>query len=99
MIAKKPIIAIILYKPDHSTYERIKTAIAEGYKLYIFDNFPEDKSKLLIEEHKNNIKYFTFDKNVGIGPALKLMCATAYYEENQYLLYFDQDTIFKRTFF
>lgn len=96
MIEKKPIIAIILYKPDHSTCQRIKTAIAEGYKLYIFDNFPDDKSKLLIEEHKENIRYFTFDRNVGIGPALKLMCATAYYEENRNLLYFDQDTIYNK---
>ena len=94
MIEKKPIIAIILYKPDHSAYQRIKTAIAEGYFLYIFDNFPNDKTKLLIEEHKKNIRYFTFDKNVGIGPALRLMCATAYYKGYQNLLYFDQDTIY-----
>jgi len=96
MIEKKPIIAIILYKPDHSTYRRIKTAIAEGYFLYIFDNSPDDKSKLFIEEHKKNIRYFTFDKNVGIGPALRLMCATAYYEGYQNLLYFDQDTIYNK---
>lgn len=96
MIEKKPIIAIILYKPDHSTYQRIKTSIAEGYFLYIFDNFPDDKSKLLIEEHKKNIRYFTFDKNVGVGTALRTMCATAYYEGYQNLLYFDQDTIYNK---
>ena len=96
MIEKKPIIAIILYKPDHSTYQRIKTAITEGCKVYIFDNSPDDKSKLLIEEHKNNIRYFTFDKNVGIGLALRIMCATAYYEGNSELLYFDQDTIYNK---
>ena len=50
----------------------------------------------MIEEHKENIRYFTFDRNVGIGPALKLMCATAYYEENRNLLYFDQDTIYNK---
>ena len=96
MIEKKPIIATTLYKPDHSTYRRIQTAIAEGYKIYIFDNLPDEKSRLLTEEQKINIRYFTFDKNVGIGPALKLMCATAYYEENRYLLYFDQDTIYNK---
>jgi GT2 family glycosyltransferase len=96
MIKKKPIIAIILYKPEHSTYQRIKMAIGEGYKLYIFDNYPCDKSKLLTEEYRNNIRYFTFDKNMGIGPALKLMCATAYYEGNRELLYFDQDAIYNK---
>ncbi len=96
MVEKKPIIAIILYKPDNSTYQRIRTAIGEGYKVYVFDNSPDDKSKLFIEEHNKNIRYFTFDKNMGIGLALKLMCATAYYEGNRELLYFDQDTIYNK---
>ncbi len=93
---KKPIIATILYKPDQSTYKRIRAAIADGYEFYMFDNFPDDKSKSFIDEYKHRIRYFTFNENVGIGPALKLMCATAYEEDNRYLLYFDQDTIYNK---
>ena len=96
MIEKKPLISTILYKPNKSTYQRIHLAISEGYKIYIFDNYPNDKSRIFIGEHEKDIRYFTFDKNVGIGPALKLMCATAYYEENQNIVYFDQDTIYNK---
>jgi len=96
MIEKIPLIATILYKPNDSTYQRIRLAISEGYKIYIFDNSPNNKSRIFIREHNKDIRYFTFGKNVGIGPALKLMCATAYYEKNQNILYFDQDTIYNK---
>lgn len=96
MIQKKPLIAILLYKSKDSTFHRIKMAINNGYKLYIFDNSPCNNSKLFIEENRNNIRYFTFDRNIGIGPALKLLAATAYYEGCRNLLYFDQDTIFSK---
>ena len=96
MIEQKPVIATILYGPNDSTYHRIHLAISEGYKIYVFDNSPDNRSRLFIREHSKDIRYFTFDKNVGIGPALKLMCATAYYEENRTLLYFDQDTIYNK---
>ena len=93
---KKPIIATILYNPDISTYARIKSAIEYGYEVYIFDNSPDVTSKLFIVENKDKVRYFTFDKNVGIGPALRLLCSTAYYEGNENLLFFDQDTIFTK---
>lgn len=93
---KKPIIATILYNPDISTYERIKSAIEYGYEVYIFDNSPDITSKLFIVENKDKVRYFTFDKNVGIGPALRLICSTAYYEGSKNLLFFDQDTIFTK---
>lgn len=91
---KKPIIATILYNPDQLIYDRIKSAIEYGYEVYIFDNSPDITSKLFIQENKNKVRYFTFDKNVGIGPALRLICSTAYYEGNKNLLFFDQDTVF-----
>lgn len=91
---RRPIIATILFKPHQSTYSRLKIALDYGYELYIFDNSPGINTKLFVEENIKNIRYFTFEKNVGIGPALRLMCSTAYFVGNQNLLYFDQDTIF-----
>jgi rhamnosyltransferase len=91
---KKPIVATILYKPNQSTYKRIEAAITGGYRFYIFDNSPGPQSESFINKYKDKIKYFTLNENVGIGPALKIMCSTAYYEGNLYFLYFDQDTIY-----
>lgn len=96
MVEKKPIIALILYRADDSAYCRMKVAVDEGYRLFIFDNFPSDKSKCFADKYRGNIRYFTFEKNVGIGPALKLLCSKAYEEQNPYLLYFDQDTVYDR---
>ena len=96
MINKKPRLATILYKPTDRTYQRILLAISEGYKFYIFDNHPNDEVKIFVAGHKEEIRYFTFDRNLGVGPALRLMCATAYYENNEHLLYFDQDTIYDK---
>jgi rhamnosyltransferase len=91
---KKPPIATILYNPDNSTYERIKSAIDFGYEVYIFDNSPDLNSKLFVSENKNKVRYFTYDRNVGIGPALRLICSTAFDNGSEHLLFFDQDTIF-----
>ena len=96
MLEHKPLIATILFKPNDSTYQRMRLAISEGYKIYVFDNSPDNRSRMFVREHNKDIRYFTFGKNVGIGPALKMMCASAYYEENHNLLYFDQDTIFNK---
>jgi rhamnosyltransferase len=91
---KKPVIATILYNPDNSTYKRIKSVLNYGYEVYLFDNSPDLNSKLFLEENRNNLRYFTYDKNIGIGPALRLICSTAFFDGNESLLYFDQDTIF-----
>jgi rhamnosyltransferase len=94
MQKEKIVIATILYKPGIEVWLRIKLALENGYRVYIFDNSPNTTHCPVNISSSPNLRYFTLGSNVGIGTALRQICATAYFEHNEYLLYFDQDTVF-----
>lgn len=86
-------VGIILYKPTPKATERVAYLLEQGVSVFVFDNTP-DCSNSCSEITHQNFRYMTSGNNVGIGLAMKLMCATAFYQKFDYFLFFDQDTAF-----
>jgi len=93
-------IGIITFKPEASVLQRLQETIQSGYKVYVFDNSPEDT---LVRDYVHGgaadvtqITYLTCGKNVGLGVGLAAVCAHAYYDSFPVLLFFDQDTVYSR---
>jgi hypothetical protein len=87
-------VGFVIYKPDYELIDRIKYIIDAGIPIFIFDNSPENSFFRNIPLNNGLIRYFTMGSNVGLGQALKLLCATAYVNGFEKILYFDQDTKF-----
>lgn len=85
-------IGLVLYHPEDSLLKRIDQMVALGFQLYVFDNSPFGGQYSQAMQKKPNIFYLTAGKNVGIGYALSTVCATAYANGHQRLLFLDQDT-------
>jgi rhamnosyltransferase len=66
-----------------------------GYVVYIFDNTPNGGIKSKYADGNCNILYFTAGKNIGLGHALSILCATAFAHGYPKLLFLDQDTCIK----
>ena len=87
-------IGFITYNPPENFFVRLKLLVELGYSVYIFDNSPEvNATKLACGEHPD-LRYITAGNNAGLAIGLAVISATCFYEENQYLLFFDQDTRF-----
>lgn len=96
MLETKKSIALgfVIYKAEINLIERIKLASDSGYRCYIFDNSPDDYMFNRKFNNTPNCKYITVGKNVGLGFGISNVCAQAYYENFDSLLFFDQDTVF-----
>jgi len=91
-------VGIITYNPGESVLQRVRETASGGYKVYIFDNSPENA---LIRDYTHStdagasqVTYLTCGKNVGLGYGLAAVCAHAYYDSFPTLLFFDQDTVY-----
>jgi rhamnosyltransferase len=84
----------VLYNPEQSSYARIRLLNDLGYKIYIYDNSPDTCNIGLDCRDLSNVDYTTAGKNLGLGVALSTICAQAYYDSYENILFFDQDTIF-----
>jgi rhamnosyltransferase len=85
-------VGIVLYNPPNSTINRINKFAQEGVQFYIFDN-----SDSMLAKHDlfgQNIKYFSFSKNLGLSYSIDFLCKEAILDDKEALLFFDQDTIF-----
>jgi len=87
-------IGFVLYHPELSLFKRLLDIKDRGYKVYIFDNSPENGLSKRIRDNLSSAKYFTVGKNVGLGYGLSSICSQSYYDGNPALLFFDQDTVF-----
>ncbi|CAM2785214.1 rhamnosyltransferase [Flavobacterium succinicans] len=93
-IEKKIALGFVIYKAEITLIDRIKLASSAGFKCYIFDNSPSDQTFNISFSSFINCKYITAGKNVGLGFGISSVCAQAYYEGSDALLFFDQDTVF-----
>ena len=91
-------IGIITYNPEESVVKRLSDTVKSGYKVYVFDNSPDNS---IIrdyvhsdDEARSHITYLTCGKNAGLGFGLSAVCAQAYYDAFPALLFFDQDTVY-----
>lgn len=91
-------IGMITFRPEASVLRRLQETVQSGYKVYLFDNSPDDA---VIRDYirggtfdSSRLTYLTCGKNAGLGFGLASVCAQAYYESFEALLFFDQDTVF-----
>jgi rhamnosyltransferase len=85
-------IAFVLYRPEPNLISRIELIARLGYTAYIFDNSPYENQSIDQIKQIGEIRYFTAGKNIGLGYSLSLLCATAYSDGWERLLFLDQDT-------
>jgi len=85
-------IGLVLYHPEESLLKRVDQMIELGFRVYVFDNSPFEGNCSSSFHGRQNIIYITAGKNVGIGYSLSTLCATAYADGCQRLLFLDQDT-------
>ena len=86
----------VLYNPEQSSYARIRLLNDLGYRIYIYDNSPDTCDVGLGCLNLPHVDYITAGKNLGLGVALSTVCAQAYYDSFENVLFFDQDTIFNK---
>lgn len=89
------VVGFVIYRPGNNFLERLARTVADGFKVYIFDNSPEESNVRDFCLTRNEIRYLTVGKNVGLGFGISSTCAQAYYENNLALIFFDQDTVFQ----
>lgn len=91
---KKITIGFIIFYPELVFIQRLEWLATAGYNIYIFDNSPESVGVKKITLLHDNMYYATAGQNVGLGTALSIITASAFYDANQMMLFFDQDTSF-----
>jgi rhamnosyltransferase len=85
-------IGLVLYHPEEYLLKRVDQIVAQGFRLYVFDNSPFGPQCSRAIQENPKIFYLTAGKNVGIGYSLSTLCATAYAHGYTRLLFLDQDT-------
>lgn len=85
-------IGLVIHHPEETLLKRIAQMTELGFRVYVFDNSPNDEKYTLPIKKSPNIFYLTAGNNVGLGYSLSTICATAYAHGQQKLLFLDQDT-------
>jgi len=96
MGVNQPKIAIgfVIYGPEKSFYERLELIDKIGAPFYVYDNSPEIVDAKVRIESLLHGRYLSSGKNEGLGVGLSDLCQSAYQEDFDGLLFFDQDTRF-----
>ena len=84
---------VILYNPEKSDLENIKTYVSKVEQLYVFDN-TEGKSNKDFFKNYENVQYFSDAENQGLPKRLNAACKIAINEGFDFLLTMDQDSSF-----
>lgn len=91
---------IVIYNKnilDSKTFKSLEKYL-DKLNLIIFDNSATDfKNKEYCMN--NNIKYFTFNKNVGLSKAYNYVIEKLNFKENDYLIILDDDTKLNDSYF
>jgi len=89
---------VVLYNPDISVFNKIRTYIDEIDLLIIVDNSEIPNTQLLSKMNKisKNIHYISFGENLGIAKALNTAAKLAIDKGYSHLLTMDQDSSFDR---
>ena len=87
-------VGFVVYGPPAEFVARLELVHRNGYRIYVYDNSPENDAVRRALAGMQNVVYSTAGKNLGLGVALSTVCAQAYYDSYGALLFFDQDTVF-----
>jgi len=90
----KMAIGFVIYGPEKSFYERLELIDKVGAPFYVYDNSPEIVDAKVRMESLLHGRYLSSGKNEGLGVGLSDLCQSAYQENFDGLLFFDQDTGF-----
>ncbi|SFP93945.1 glycosyltransferase family 2 protein [Parafilimonas terrae] len=98
MVQKKAAV-VILYQPDESVKNRIRSYIQHVEKLYIIDNTEAAafSTHPLLSDYPKKITLINEGVNEGIAKRLNQACSLALEEGFDYLLTMDQDSWFDET--
>lgn len=91
---KKIAIGFIVYRPEASFFERLEEVDKAQITTFIFDNSPELAVTKDFVRRLSSAHYFSSGRNAGLGVGLYEICRSAYQENFETLLFFDQDTKF-----
>lgn len=85
-------LGFVVYKEDVNFMAKVAFLSKYVSNVYIYDNSP------LLENARNyldfkNVHYFTCGKNIGLGVGMSTLCAQAFYDGSNRLLFLDQDTV------
>lgn len=90
---------VVVYNPDKSVIDNIKTYIGELEKLYIVDNTEKNnsdfKNELSADLKSYCYEYILLGKNMGLGRALNIGIKKAEKEQYSWILTMDQDSNFQ----
>lgn len=86
-------IGLVLYHPDQSIFDFIKSIACAESNIYIFDNSSVNKAEQLQSLY---IHYESAGQNLGLGHGLVSVCTRAYNDGFESLMVFDQDTFFTK---
>ncbi|MDT3696289.1 MAG: glycosyltransferase family 2 protein [Ignavibacterium sp.] len=89
---------VVLYNPEESFIENLKSYLHEVNNLFIIDNSPKKNDFICRNiQFLNNIKYDINSNNPGIGITLNIAIKKALDEGYKYVLTMDQDSKFEES--
>ena len=96
ILDRRMAIGFVTFNEMLSFKDKVNTLIEHGYGVYVYDNSPETGNALRYIDcnGERKIRYFTCGQNIGLGVGMSTICAHAYYDGYDCLLFFDQDTRF-----
>ncbi len=84
-------LGFVVYKEDVNFINKVTFLSKCVSNVYIYDNSPSSQNARNYLDF-NNVHYFTCGKNIGLGVAMSTLCAQAFYDGFDRLLFLDQDT-------
>jgi rhamnosyltransferase len=92
----KIVVGFVIFNESSEFSNKINLLVEYGCNVYIYDNSPELSYPRDSIGYKDgdNVHYMTCGHNIGLGVAMSTICAQAYFDGNEHLLFFDQDTVF-----
>lgn len=85
---------ITLYNPDNEVLDNIRIINKQVDKVFLLDNSSCDNSFFKISE---NIEYLYFNKNKGLSEAFNTVLNSYLFDDDDYILFFDQDSVISDT--
>lgn len=85
-------IGFVVFNENKNFAYKINILLGCNLNVYIYDNSPDSKfaRNYMLEKYKNRIKYYTSGHNVGLAIAMSTICAHAFYDKYEGLMFFDR---------
>lgn len=85
----RKIALITVYFPTDENIRNIRMIQEQVDFVYICDNSPKNTN---VFQNLQNVEYIFFDKNLGIPKAFNYVLKNRYFQENDFIIFFDQDS-------